>query len=489
MTGWRLRDALQPSESGPHPRRIFPSDSNAMCDGRTQSHPRWAPDPLHVLGFAAAALAPLAVPAAAQGRRSPASWTDALAAYVAPLVQMNDFNGTILILREGHDSIVAGFGLADRARGIANGPATRFGIGSLTKTFTAAAIAVLRERGALSLDDTLGKYIPKFPHGGEVTIRNLLAHTSGVPDYHSHPDYAARRAQPITLAEFAAWIGTKPLDFRPGEKDSYSSSGYALLALVIERVSGLPYGEFLRRNLFEPLGMNETGDLSAGAGGAPPGLATGYDPGFPPAGVQSPPRMSATWLEGSGSLYSTAPDLLRWARAIRDDRLFRLGALGYPYGWGKRTWLGREVIEQDGRIALGYASHISIYPKNSVIVVILGNIQSAVTDRMRIDLAAVAFGEPYKVPELRRSANPHPALLQQYTGRYEVGPGFVMTVRAEGPHLSLAGPEGDFLPLEPESDTTFFFRALYVPVRFERNTDGAVIDLNWAGQFVCKKIQ
>jgi CubicO group peptidase (beta-lactamase class C family) len=459
-----------------------------MRDARTQSH-SLAPafDPLCVLRFAGAALFTLAVPAAAQVHQSRASWTDALTAYVTPSIQMNDFSGTILILREGRDSVVAGFGLADRARGIANGPATRFGIGSLTKTFTAAAIAILHERGALSLDDTLGKYIPRFPHGGEITIRHLLAHRSGVPDYHSLPDYHARRARPTTLAEFAAWIGTKQLDFRPGARDAYSSSGYALLAYVIERVSGLKYGEFLRRNLFEPLGMTETGELSDGR--SVPGLATGYDPGFPPAGVQSPPRMSATWLEGSGSLYSTTADLLRWARAIRDDRLFQLEALDYPYGWGKRTWLGREVFEQDGRIALGYASHISIYPKDSVIVVILGNIQSAVSDRMRTDLAALAFGEPYQVPELRSSANPRPALLQQYTGRYEVGPGFVMTVQAEGHHLSLAGPEGDFLPLEPESDSTFFFRALYVPVRFERDTAGAVVDLNWGGQFVCKKIQ
>lgn len=450
-----------------------------MHDARTPSHSS--------LALVAAGLFLLTVRGAAQVRPSSASWTDALAAYVAPYVRMNDFSGTILILREGHDSVVQGFGFADRARAVPNGPATRYGIGSLTKTFTAAAIAILQERGALSFDDTLGKYIPGFPHGGEITIRHLLAHSAGVPDYYSLPDYSARRAQPTTLAEFAAWIGTKPLDFRPGEKDSYSSSGYALLAYVIERVSGLGYGEFLRRNVFEPLGMTETGDLNDG--GPVPRLANGYDPGFPPTGVQPPPRMSATWLEGSGSLYSTTGDLVRWARAMRDDRLFRLSKLDYPYGWGKRTWLGRDAIEQDGRIALGYASHISIYPKDSVIVVILGNIQSAVTDRMRTDLASLAFGDPYQVPELRTRGNPGPALLRQYTGRYQVGPAFVMTVRAEGRHLSLAGPEGDFLPLEPESDSTFFFRALYVPVRFERDAARAVIDLNWGGQFVCKKIQ
>lgn len=442
--------------------------------------PPWA------FGFAAAWLALGAISAAAQARPPRPRWSDALAAYVAPYARMNDFSGTILIIREGHDSIVRGFGFADRARGVRNGPATLYAIGSLTKTFTAAGIAILHERASVSLEDTLGKFIPGFPHGGQITLRHLLAHTSGVPDYHSLPDYAARRPRPTTLAEFAAWIGTKPLDFPPGQRDSYSSSGYALLAYVIERVSGLRYGEFLRRNVFEPLGMTATGDLSDGV--PVPGLATGYDPGFPPTGIQSPPQVSPTWLEGSGSLYSSAADLVRWARAVRDDRLFRREALDYPYGWGQRTWLGRDVIEQDGRIALGYASHISVYTKDSVIVVVLGNIQSAVTDRMRTDLAALAFGESYQVPELRPTGTPAPALLTRYAGRYEVGPGFVMTVKVEGRYLSLAGPEGDFLPLEPESDSTFFFRALYVPVRFDRDTTGTVIDLNWGGQLTCKKI-
>jgi CubicO group peptidase (beta-lactamase class C family) len=436
--------------------------------------------------FVAVGLVVLAWPGAAQTGQSPSSWKDALAAYVAPYSQMNDFSGTILLVREGRDSVAAGFGFADRERGVRNSPATRYGIGSLTKTFTAAAIAILQERGLLSLDDTLGLYLPGFPHGGEITIKHLLAHTSGVPDYHSLPDYQAQRAHPTTLAEFAAWVGTKPLDFRPGEKDSYSSSGYALLAYVIEQVSGTSYSEFLRHNLFEPLGMGETGDLSDG--GAIPRLATGYDPGFPPAGVQAPPRMSATWLEGSGSLYSTVSDLARWARAVRENRLFRLDTLDYPYGWGKRRWFGRDLIEQDGRIALGYASHISIYLRDSVIIVILGNIQSAVTDRMRTDLAALAFGQPYQVPQPRPSGDPAPTLLEQYAGHYQVGPSFVMTVRAQGRRLSLAGPEGDFLPLEPESDSKFFFRALYVPVRFERDLAGTVVDLNWDGQFTCKKV-
>jgi len=428
----------------------------------------------------------LLVPCAAGATQSPPSWKEAVAAYVAPYVQMNDFSGTILLLRPGKDSLLTAFGLADRGRGTLNRTDTRYGIGSLTKTFTAAAIAMLAERGKLSLRDTVGKFIPGFPHGGEITIEHLLSHTSGVPDYHSLPDYNGMRIHAITLAQFAAWIGTKPLDFRPGERSTYSSSGYALLAYVIERITDMPYRDFLQREIFEPLGMRDTGDLASGD--PVPDLAAGYDPGFPPAGVQPPPKMSATWLEGSGSLYSTASDLARWARALPQNRLFRFSALDYPYGWGKRNWLGRDLIEQDGRITLGYASHMSIYAKDSLIIVILGNIQSAVTDRMRTDLAAIAFDEPYQAPRLRPTGHPPRELLRQFAGRYQVGPGFVLTVRADGDRLTLAGPEGDYLPLEPQSDVEFFFRALYVPVAFERDSAGNVVDLKWGDQFRCKRI-
>jgi CubicO group peptidase (beta-lactamase class C family) len=435
----------------------------------------------HSLGAAC-----LLLPSAARATQSPPNWREAVAAYVTPYVQMNDFSGTILMLRPRKDSLISAFGFADRARGTLNRADTRYGIGSLSKTFTAAAIAMLAERGKLSLRDTVGRFIPGFPHGGEITIEHLLSHSSGVPDYLSLPDYNGLRIHPTTLAQFVAWIGTKPLDFRPGERSAYSSSGYALLAYVIERSAEMPYRDFLQREIFDPLGMRETGDLAA----AQPvrDLATGYNPGFPPAGVEAPPRMSATWLEGSGSLYSTVSDLAKWARALLQDRLFRFSALDYPYGWGKRHWLGRDLIEQDGRITLGYASHMSIYEKDSLITVVLGNIQSAVTDRMRTDLAAIAFHEPYQPPRLRPAGHPTPELLREFAGRYEVGPGFVLTVRADGGRLALAGPEGDYLPLDPQSDAEFFFRALYVPVAFERDSTGNVVDLKWGDQFKCKRI-
>lgn len=127
----------------------------------------WGGRPLAALGLLSV-LASSPAPALQSTR----GWRDAVAAYVAPYVHMNDFSGTILLLRPGKDSLVSAFGVADRASGRNTTPDTRYGIGSLTKTFTAGAIAMLRERGKLSLDDTLGTFIPGFPHGGRSRSKN-----------------------------------------------------------------------------------------------------------------------------------------------------------------------------------------------------------------------------------------------------------------------------------------------------------------------------
>src|SRR5260370_24085941 len=144
---------------------------------------------------------------------------------------------------------------------------------------------------------------------------------------------------------------------------------------------------------------------------------------------------------------------------IRDSSVTGVQTCALPI-WGKRTWFGRDLIGQDGRIALGYASHLSIYPKDSVIVVILGNIQSAVTDRLRTDVAALVWGEPFRGPQPRHHATPTAAVLEQYAGRYQVGPGFAMTVRVDGRRISLSGPEGDFRAPQTRSHSDFFFGTL-----------------------------
>lgn len=414
---------------------------------------------------------------------------DRVDAYVKPLLAMRDFSGVVLIARRGDVLVRQAYGPASYELRVPATPSTVYGIGSVSKTFTAAAIILLAEEHKLSLNDPVARYLPDFRPQDNITIAQLLAHESGLPDYFSFPEYANHRADPMTLANFVALLRSKPLDFRPGSKSVYSSSGYKVLALLIERVSGEPYATFLSRQLFAPLHLAHTGALTDHA--LVRGLAPGYDPGLPPQLVQPAAYESRTWLEGNGSLYSTADDLYRWAEATRTDALVHWSRLEYPFGWGKRNRFGRDCIEQTGRVAIGYVTYLAIYPKDDVVVAVLSNIQAAVAEKMGVDLAALVFGEHCDVPKRRPipAAGPADAAsLTQYAGRYDFGGGFVVTVRAENGGLWLAGPDGAFLVLDEEARPAFFFRPLYVTVTFEHDATGRVTGLNWGGQTHAKKI-
>jgi CubicO group peptidase (beta-lactamase class C family) len=432
------------------------------------------------LGIALATTSPAAGAPAEPAPRAFASRVDA---YVKPYLDMHAFSGTVLIARRGKVLVSRGYGSAEMARRVPPSASTKFGIGSITKTVTAAAIEKLAGQGRLALGDPVSKYLPGFDHGDVITIANLLEHSSGLKDYYAWEAYASGRDKPISREAFLAQAQAEPLDFPPGSKSTYSNTGYYVLAAIVERASGTSYDDFVRRELFAPLGMTRSGDLRDGV--AVDGLAAGYDAGFPPTDLQPAPSVSRTWLEGNGSVYSTAPDLVRWLEAIRRHELPNVDAFPYPYGWGKRTRFGREMLEQNGRIPIGFASYVGLYPKDDLVVVVLSNIQAEVAEPIGIDLAAIAFGEPYSVPAPRRRVQdpPDPVVFRSYEGRYEISPGFALTVRAVPQGLLLAGPDGAFLPLDHEAADRFFFRTLYVPIAFERDPSGRIVTLDWNGQF------
>ena len=220
-------------------------------------------------------------------------------AYLRPLVADRNFFGTVLVSRGGRVLIERAYGFANIELSVPTTTSTRYAIGSLSKTFTAAAILMLRDGRKLSLSDPVGRFISGLPYGERVTIEQLLTHSAGVPDYYLFPEYFARRSQPISLDEIVALLAKKPLDFEPGSKSNYSNSGYVLLAAVIEKASGVRYADFLRTQVFEPLAMRNSGDLSVS--GLIENLATGYDPGFEPELLQRPVSVDPSWLVGSGS--------------------------------------------------------------------------------------------------------------------------------------------------------------------------------------------
>ena len=263
------------------------------------------------------------------------------------------FSGVVYIA--GRDSVIyeRAFGLADREDSVPNTMRTRFALASMGKMFTAAAILRLVDQGKLSLDDTLAKVLPRYPNAERarrVTIRHLLSHTAGMGDQWSTP----RRPVPGLTGALAtvAAVAHPPLMFEPGTQWSYSNEGYNVLAAVIEQVTGSSFKDHLRAEILSRAGMTET-VLEGGADDVTPRRAVGYRPAENDLLGAGPPRANWSFIVGAsaggaGGGYSTARDLARFGRALREGRLIgtalrdsmwtgRWPIPGFPderYGWG-----------------------------------------------------------------------------------------------------------------------------------------------------------
>jgi CubicO group peptidase (beta-lactamase class C family) len=179
---------------------------------------------------------------------------------VQDYVANKTFMGTVLVVKDDHVILDKAYGFANLEWNVPNTTATKFRLGSLTKQFTAASILLLEERGKLKLDDPVKKYLPDAPASWDkITIFNLLTHTSGIPNMTAFDNFREVMRKTQTPADLVAGFRDRPLDFQPGEKYSYSNSGYLVLGAIIEKTSGGPYAQFLQDNIFAPLGMKDSG--------------------------------------------------------------------------------------------------------------------------------------------------------------------------------------------------------------------------------------
>src|SRR5213078_3147724 len=253
-------------------------------------------------------------------------------AYLRPYLDLGGFNGSVLIAKGGRVLLSKGYGMANYELNVINTPQTKFHLGSVSKTFTAAAIMLLLEQGKLSVRDPLTRYIPDYPNGEKITIHHLLTNTSGIPNVNNFPEYATQSKFPHTPADLIAMFKQKPLDFEPGTRGYIeSNSNYNLLAYIIEKISGQSYGDFLRQQIFDPLGLRDTnhdGDASV--------LIANKASGYVPVGamsVENAPYLDWSIKTGNGSIYSTVEDLLSWDRALYAEKILKKG------------WLQRMVTE------------------------------------------------------------------------------------------------------------------------------------------------
>ena len=365
------------------------------------------------------ALALLAFPGSPLGAQQPfAEVPAAPAASRAELVsRLDSLSSTLLaagtavgvqvaVVRGGDTLLLRGYGLADREARRATTLDQRFRIGSVTKQFTAAAVMRLAERGKLSLDDNLSRWVPEFPlQGHRVALRQLLNHTSGIPNYTESPVEDARAADDMTPLEVVGLVARDTFEFAPGTRLSYTNTGYALLGLVIERASELPYAEYVRRELFAPLGLRHTSYCPSRPQGAE--WASGYAP-HDDGVIVSAEYLSMTHPYAAGALCSTVGDLVAWQHALAAGRVVSPASyarmttpetlasgerLTYGYGLVVIQYLGHRLVMHEGGIN-GFSASLLRFPDDSLDVVVLCNTERSGSGVLAQNLARAVLGLP-----------------------------------------------------------------------------------------------
>jgi CubicO group peptidase (beta-lactamase class C family) len=385
----------------------------------------------------------------------------------------------VLVARKAAILLNRGYGFADLEWKVPNSPITKFRLGSITKQFTAACILLLEQRGQLKLDDPVKKYVTGAPAAwGKVTVFNLLTHTSGIPSFTGFPDYASTATTPEKLV---ARFRDKPLEFQPGEKWNYSNSGYALLGYLIEKISQQSYSQFVRENIFSPLGMKDSGYDSNSA--VILHRASGYTPSD--KGIVNTGYIDMTIPFSAGGLYSTTEDLLRWEQGLMGGKLLSAASLqkmttpfksDYAFGLAVRTVNGHKLIEHGGGIE-AFNTELAYYPVEKLTVIVLANLNGQAPGEIASSLAALARGEKVVLPAERREVTVPPAILANYVGTFELAPGFSIVITLEGDQLMTRATGRPKFPLFAESETKFFLRVVDTQVEFFENEKGEVTHL------------
>lgn len=299
----------------------------------------------------------------------------------ALLFESKPFQGTVLIMKNDEIILKQAYGYADVENKIPNEVDTIYEIGSITKQFTAVGIMMLVEDGLISVDDTLDKYLPEYPYASQITIKQLMNMTSGIKDYFNDKDYMERYfgvekvvdafniriSKEIKNEELLKYISEFELEFEPGTKYSYSNTNYNFLGMIIEKVSGMSYDEYITANILEPLGLSSTSFNPLNT------TATGYGLyNEIPMPIMSP---HPTISYAAGSICSNVDDMLMWENAVIAGELLTEKSWSeifdggkYGYGWGIQGM----IYSHSGQ-TFGFNSYVNICPKYDFVIIVLAN--------------------------------------------------------------------------------------------------------------------
>ncbi|MCX6320049.1 MAG: serine hydrolase [Bacteroidetes bacterium] len=421
-----------------------------------------------------------------------------LDSFFLKLEKEKSFNGNVLIARNDTVLYQRSIGWAEETTKQKLDEHTIFELASVSKQFTAMGILLLQQQGKLSLDDSLRKFFPELPYQN-ITVRHLLHHTSGLPDYiglfDSHWDSTRIAGNKDMIALLAKH---KPaILFVPGEKWEYSNTGYALLGSIIEKASGMSYATFLEKSIFKPLGMVHTSIVNRRYN--PKSLPANYAFGYVWDGQRNkyvlPDSLSETasmvycldGIVGDGAVNATTGDLFRWSRALDNNKLlnkktmedvFTPGVLNngkahqYGYGWmvGTFTGIGRVVSHSGGWP--GYRTWIEKHLDNGLVIIILTNYEKMPLPVKSTNMILYDLKETK-----RKEITLDEATLQQYAGEYQLDTDFSITITVSNGKIYEQATGQGRAQIFPEKEDQFFLKIVNAQIKFVRNEKKEIISL------------
>ncbi|MGA2903024.1 MAG: serine hydrolase domain-containing protein [Candidatus Korobacteraceae bacterium] len=327
-------------------------------------------------------------------------------------------SASIAVVQDGRIAYVQAYGAARLDPQTPATPQMRYSIGSISKQFTAAAVLMLAEEGKLSLDEPVAKYIPGLTSGNQITIRELLSHTSGYQDFWPQDYVPPLMLQPISAEGIMDRWARKPLDFEPGTKWQYSNTNYVIAGAIVEKVSGQPLLQLLSPRVFTPLGMKSVADTNANK--LPPTDPTGYFR-YALGPLHPAPKEGRGWTFAAGELAMTAEDLAKWDISIVNQSVLKpvsyrdmetevvlKNGVGARYGLGVfvTSMNGHRVLEHGGEVS-GFTAENIVMPDDKIAIVVLTNQDAAeaaseIGNQVRALLVKAANPQDPKQDELMR---------------------------------------------------------------------------------------
>lgn len=390
---------------------------------------------------------------------------------------------TVLVAKDGQVVFRKAYGMANLELGVPMKPGMVFEIGSITKQFTAVSVLMLMEQGKLSLDDDIKEFIEDYPtHGHTITIHQLLNHTSGIKSYTSINGIWTKARLDHTPEKLIDMFKNEPMDFAPGEKYLYNNSAYFLLGYIIEKVSGMPYPEFLEKNIFEPLGMDNS------YYGSQRKIIKNRAYGYQKDGDSfvNAEFLSLTNPGAAGSIMSNVDDLLTWNNAVHAGKLVSMESLDkaftnhtlnngktidYGYGWSLSKVNGSPTLEHGGGI-FGYLTKVLYLPEEKVFIATLSNRDDKGPDVLNARIAGIAIGKPYPAEKDRIELGADK--LREYTGTYEFEDDAVRYIILEEDQLYSQREGSTRFKIFPITENRFSYDNSLSTIEFSEQPDGTM---------------